>query len=162
MWNALIAREVTADSGGSVLVSCGWRFVSCVTVYRHVGEAVTTINVRITEQINTIKTLVRGVKERNYFWCFFTLNHTSIFSFPKFPPLKSWRDLPPLLRTSWSSGHSEDNDGVKWSGPFNGSKWAGSGLRLGSWWRGSARPGDRRGGCSNPKVTASASWYLTL
>lgn len=43
-FETLIPCEVVADSGGSMLVSCGWKFVLCATLYRHVGEAVTTMN----------------------------------------------------------------------------------------------------------------------
>lgn len=36
-FETLIACEVIADSGGSVLVLCGWKFVLCVTLYRQCG-----------------------------------------------------------------------------------------------------------------------------
>lgn len=36
-FETLTACEVIADSGGSVLVSCGWKFVLCATLYRQCG-----------------------------------------------------------------------------------------------------------------------------
>lgn len=60
--------------------------------------------------------------------------------------------VPLLYRAGRSSGYSEDNVGVMWSGPFHGSEWPGPSVCLGSRWRGPTWFGDCRGGSSNPKV----------